>query len=176
MARLSFPPTISSKTPYTHNGKTLTLRQWATEVGLPYNTLRQRYVRGVRGDALFSKDHLSVGHHRGVKHVTQYKGESVTIRELSRITGLRYDTLCQRHLAGLTGDALTNPDRQRKTTVLTDLITHNNKSLTLVQWADELQIKLGTLRARYVKGLRGAELLAPVQPRYIKNSDDILDL
>jgi hypothetical protein len=39
----------------THDGISKTLRQWSVYLGLPYDTLRMRYRRGLRGDELFKQ-------------------------------------------------------------------------------------------------------------------------
>lgn len=176
MSRLNFPPAslaITTKTEYTYEGRTLTLMQWAKEIPLPYNTLRQRFVRGVRGADLFKKDHLSVGHHRGVKYSTTYKGETISLRELSKHpdVDITYDTLRQRHRAGLTGADLINPERKTKTNIPKEPITYMGLTMTLKQWAKRLDIQYGTLRARYVRGQRGDELFAEVDQRYGKGSE-----
>lgn len=36
------------------NGETKNLREWATETGIYYTTLHRRFMRGVRGEALFA--------------------------------------------------------------------------------------------------------------------------
>lgn len=39
----------------THDGRTNTLRGWSKFLGIPYDTLRMRYRRGLRGDELFKQ-------------------------------------------------------------------------------------------------------------------------
>ena len=39
----------------THDGHTYTLRGWAKFLGIPYDTLRMRYRRGLLGDELFKQ-------------------------------------------------------------------------------------------------------------------------
>jgi len=38
-----------------HDGHTMNLREWATFLQVPYDTLRMRYKRGKRGDDLFEQ-------------------------------------------------------------------------------------------------------------------------
>ncbi len=38
-----------------HDGYAYTLRQWADFLVIPYDTLRMRYRRGLRGDELFKQ-------------------------------------------------------------------------------------------------------------------------
>lgn len=38
---------MNSLKPITYRGKTLTLKQWGTELGLQYNTIRLRAKRGL---------------------------------------------------------------------------------------------------------------------------------
>lgn len=39
----------------THDGLTKTLRGWSVYLEIPYDTLRMRYRRGLRGDELFKQ-------------------------------------------------------------------------------------------------------------------------
>jgi hypothetical protein len=43
-----------SMTDYEWNGTTRTLKEWAEITGIDYPTIRMRYVRGKRGDELFT--------------------------------------------------------------------------------------------------------------------------
>ena len=36
-----------------YKGRTITLKEWSVFLGLPYDTLRMRYKRGMQGDRLF---------------------------------------------------------------------------------------------------------------------------
>ena len=38
-----------------HDGYSFTLRQWAEFLSIPYDTLRMRYRRGLKGDELFKQ-------------------------------------------------------------------------------------------------------------------------
>jgi hypothetical protein len=108
MSRLSFPPSTTSKTLLTLGGETLSLRDWAKKSGVPYATLRVRYERGVRDLTLLNKTHLSVGHHRGVKHETVYEGQTISLRALAKKLNLNYEKLRARHIRGLQGEALVS--------------------------------------------------------------------
>ena len=39
----------------THDGLSKTLREWSIYLSIPYDTLRMRYRRGLRGDELFKQ-------------------------------------------------------------------------------------------------------------------------
>jgi hypothetical protein len=38
-----------------HDGRSMTLKEWARFLNIPYATLRMRYTRGKRGDDLFQQ-------------------------------------------------------------------------------------------------------------------------
>lgn len=100
----------------THNGKTQTLHTWAKEVGIPYDVLRMRHVRGWDKDTLFSP----VGHRRpntsptnkkapkDVLEVIEHDGYAFTLKQWAEFLegAIPYDTLRMRYRRGLRGDEL----------------------------------------------------------------------
>jgi hypothetical protein len=95
-----------------------------------------------------------------------YQGETISLRALAKKVDLRYDTLRQRALAGVTGEALVSTERLTKTGVTKEPITYNGETHTIKEWSEKSGIKLTTLRARYERGLRGEELFAAVQDKF----------
>ena len=83
-------------------GKTQTLREWEKETGIRYSTLANRIKRGMTLEAAIERgdDHSKINAYR-----TTYKGESITIASLCRLTGKPYPLISYRvRVMGLTGD------------------------------------------------------------------------
>lgn len=89
---------------YTANGKTLSLVRWEQESGIPEKTLWWRVNRM----GLTMEQALARGitpHGAAPKHFTTYHGKRVSFAELSRGTGIVYQTIKHRILVmGMTGD------------------------------------------------------------------------
>lgn len=49
------PVPCLATTEITHDGITKTIEEWSAYLGIPYDTLRMRYARGLRGDELFKQ-------------------------------------------------------------------------------------------------------------------------
>jgi hypothetical protein len=103
----SKPRRRAPQTPYahievTHDGKTMTLRDWSDEVGIPYQTFLIRYKRGARDEALF-KDV------RAQEKPVEYQGETLTLSEWGRKLGIPAMTLIRRRLRGDEGERLFRP-------------------------------------------------------------------
>lgn len=88
---------------YTHNGETLTLKDWSRRTGIPKATLADRVGRGMPiGDAIDPDHHPK-------KNVTYtHDGQTLTLGEWARRTGIKYSTLRHRvNSAGMSiGDAI----------------------------------------------------------------------
>lgn len=84
-----------------YKGKEMTLVEASEKSGLSYSTLRSRWERGIRGEALFNE--LAP---KGNKRETWYNGKLVTLKELSKITGINLNTLNSRYYKGKRGDDL----------------------------------------------------------------------
>lgn len=78
----------------THQGRTMTIAEWARETGIPERTLSQRYHLGLRGDQLFTRLNL-----RG--HYLTFHGQTQTITEWSRELGIHASTINHRLKSGL---------------------------------------------------------------------------
>ena len=89
---------------YTAHGKTLSLVGWEEETGIPEKTLWWRVNRmGLTMEQALARGRA---HHGATpKHFTTYHGKRVSIAELSRSTGIVYQTLKERIIEkGMTGD------------------------------------------------------------------------
>ena len=79
---------------YEHDGKLMTIREWAEYVGIPRSTLSMHLRSGMPiADAINKALHV-------VKNPTyEYAGESKTLADWARSTGIKYPTLRQRIVA-----------------------------------------------------------------------------
>lgn len=74
---------------YTHDGKTLVLKDWARELGINYNTLRSRiHYYGLTFEEAIQKDPF--------KKLIEINGEEHTLKEWSDIYGIKYSTVINR--------------------------------------------------------------------------------
>lgn len=78
----------------THDGKTMTLKQWAEHLGWKYGLIASRWKQGLRGDELFAAPKLE--RNKGVTH----NGVTRTLREWSDLSGVPYVTLHWRYKNG----------------------------------------------------------------------------
>lgn len=89
---------------YTANGRTLSLVSWEAETGIPEKTLWWRVNRmGLTMEQALARGRA---HHGATpKHFTTYHGKMVSLADLSRGTGIVYQTLKYRVVVkGMTGD------------------------------------------------------------------------
>lgn len=71
--------------PITHGGRTLTLKEWARELGVSYNTLHRRFARGMPvGRAL-----CSGVERRGSGDEITHEGRTQRLSEWAREAGIR---------------------------------------------------------------------------------------
>ncbi len=73
----------------THNGKTQTIAQWAKELNINENTLRNRIQKKLPEEKIFSGAVQS-------KHNITFNGETKSLRQWSIDTGINYSTLQSR--------------------------------------------------------------------------------
>lgn len=73
----------------TYNGKTQTIAQWAKELNINQNTLRNRIQKGWSDGEIFSKSVQS-------RHNITFNGETKSLRQWSIDTGISYSTLQSR--------------------------------------------------------------------------------
>jgi hypothetical protein len=160
----------------THDGVTKPLVEWAAEKGMPNDLLRRRYHAGMIGNELFAPSYSRyAGDGLGVKrkrtetrhdlHRFAYNGKQLTIREISELTELSYDTLWQRLVKygmpiekALTAAPLKKgKEGPRKGH---NIIKAFGKEQSLTAWAREYGLPLSTLKNRiYRAGLSPEEAL-----------------
>ena len=88
-----------------YEGVEMCLKDAAAKSGMKYETLRDRYKRGDRGDRLFRPDteHLII---------VEYEGEKLCLKDAAAKSGINYNTLFGRYQRGKRGDELFAPSRQ----------------------------------------------------------------
>jgi hypothetical protein len=87
----------STNTHVTYNGKTQTLAEWAAELGIPYSRIVYRHARGWTPPELFNDDNLKG---KTVKHLVEYEGEMIPLKEASQRSGVHMQTLYWRMRVG----------------------------------------------------------------------------
>ncbi|MER9586539.1 hypothetical protein [Mesorhizobium sp. M0276] len=161
-------PQVKRTTPvYEHDGKTLTIAQWAEITGISHATLSSRIRAGhpmarVLSIAPLPKGRRSNGlpsfnrQRASAKRYT-YGGVSGSLNYWADHAGIKYRTLARRLKQGMTIElALTANHRER----VQALHAINGVSKTLAEWADYAGIKYNTLIARIVAGRSLAEAVA----------------
>lgn len=69
-------------------GKEMTLKEWAAETGIAYQTIRRRMQKGMPPEEALTREVRS-----GPSHLLTYKGESHTISEWAQLLGCARCTL-----------------------------------------------------------------------------------
>ena len=174
-----------AKIEVTHRGETRTLSHWGKCLNIATQTLVARYKKGLRGEELLSTNmwgglstprspakfplvsvHKSPRSHKYADQLITYEGETRTLKDWAEHLGAPYNLLQSRLKAGKTGLALFTPDKHVATN-LPDYahmqVTHNDLTMNLKQWATHLSIPYATLRIRYARGKRGAELFQEIK-------------
>lgn len=75
----------------TFHGKTMNIKQWSIELGISYSLIQSRLKHGWSADKALSEPVLPKGHFHC--KMIEFKGESKTISEWSRLLGINYKTL-----------------------------------------------------------------------------------
>jgi hypothetical protein len=98
-----------------HDGYSFTLKQWADflDGAIPYDTLRMRYRRGLRGDDLFAQVRLKVKLGINEPHAiaVKYKDEVHNLADWARKLKMPISTMYSRYRHGKRGDDLFAPWR-----------------------------------------------------------------
>ena len=135
------------------NGEVRTLAEWAELSGLLYRTIRYRYERGIRGEALIDKENERTK--AAVK--VEIKGEIHTLEEWARLSGVQIRTLRKRYERGVRGEDLIDKENERKKEAMK--VEINGEVHTFKEWERVSGVLCRTMRMRYEKGIRGEELL-----------------
>jgi len=83
----------------THNGQTKTAAEWARELGMSPNALKDRIARGIPIDEALSRP-------KQENKTAVFDGRTLNLRQLSKAVGVPYTTIVSRYNAGKRGEEL----------------------------------------------------------------------
>lgn len=151
--------------------ETHTMTEWAKILKMNRHTLRMRYLRGLRGEALVAP--LEPRKPRVVKQeaptteqetqpqeiplpypqrLLTYKGKTKTLKDWSRITGIQFGTVLQRYKANKTPEQiLAKIDPTASTHANQRLLTYKGETLNMTKWANRYSIPLSTALYRHAR-------------------------
>lgn len=133
---------------YTHNGQTLTLRQWAEQSGINYITLYHRIrKRHMSLDHALNPNHLPTG--KKPKRYT-HAGKTLTLHQWAEYLGVRYALLRRRLASGVPAEQALTADRLSPR-LNTKTHTVNGITKTLPEWAEHLGITYSALMQRLTR-------------------------
>jgi len=101
---------------------------------------------------------------------THYNNHLLSLNEIAKQSDLPYNIIYARYKRGWRGDALTAPVQRDRSFIV---LTHNGKTMTLKEWAQEIGIAYETLRKRHKAGKSVAETLHPdIYPTHTEPDSD----
>lgn len=167
----------SNKTSNTYiwiNGQRYTQQELARKYNMGHKTISYRVNHGWSDEEIIGDAYQNLDKSRQMS--TTIEGETKTLIEWARISGVNIVTLRDRYRRGIRGKELLQPANQRynhhpnpiKIDVNGDLLSFNELSV-------RTGINIKTLRERYAKGLRDNDLIAPPgkAPRIVKKKEVI---
>jgi len=134
----------------THNGKTLTISDWARELGVSRQTLWMRYSSQrsqLPMEKVFQKGNFCEGNVCSGRKTSfrTYNGETLSIREWAEKLGVNKDVLWNRlrkyPLDVVLSDSIPKREKIRE-------ISWNGKTQSVEKWAEEIGIEEVSLRNR----------------------------
>ena len=160
--------------------ETHTMTEWAKILKMNRHTLRMRYLRGLRGEALVAPleprkprvvaeiinirttVHMEDGAEQGTQpqeiplpypqRLLTYKGKTKTLKDWSRITGIQFGTVLQRYKANKTPEQiLAKIDPTASTHANQRLLTYKGETLNMTKWANRYSIPLSTALYRHAR-------------------------
>lgn len=148
---------VSTNRHITAEGRTKIMQRWAEDTGIRQEVLSKRLKRGLSSNELLSNRNRMI--------YVVYKGEKVTLTELSELTSICVRTLYYRYTQyGNDIEELTRP----VTSTLDNTAIISGETLSLRQIARYFNIKESTLVSRYISGDRDEELIKPVLKKNIR--------
>ena len=101
---------MSEPRAYPFRGELKTIREISDETGIPKDTLRRRLDYGMPYDKAFTERDLRVERLRATAVIKiDYRGEKISLLELSERTGIKRGTLANRYRFGDRGERLWRP-------------------------------------------------------------------
>ena len=158
------PRKPSRQTFLTHNGETLSVRQWSDRLGIARHTIHSRLKLGLTVDRVLTPGDLRLNL-RGTEPINflTYEGQTRSLAEWSRITGINAATIRHRQCRGLSSERILDPRLnvrldKPKPTRRSFYITAQGQRLTLAEWSRRTGIDRATIRARILQqGMSGDE-------------------
>jgi hypothetical protein len=93
------------------NGEEIGLHKLSKETGIQYTTLYRRYKKGIRDDSIIINTNPKKG--RPTIYMVEIDGEEISLKYLSKETGISYTTLKNRYLAGARGKEILKRRRKK---------------------------------------------------------------
>ncbi len=140
---------------YTHDGRTMTIAEWAADAGLTRSALSKRMGAGhTLAEALGLAAHNA--------KLYTHDGQTMTLKEWAAHTGKKRAAIASMLQRGRTlAEAITTQNgRDAK------LYTHDGQTLTLWQWSQALGLSVATLRKRLSSGLPSNVVFCPDRPQH----------
>lgn len=147
----------SAASQITHDGTTRTLHAWAAITGIPASNLRYRISSGWTTERALT---TPVGRpaaqpkpqRTSTAKTLTYEGQTKTIAQWSKITGISKIVLYMRERSGWNAERIiTTPYAPRGTNV--KRITHEGLSLTIAEWSKRIGVSISTIQRRRRNGL-----------------------
>lgn len=139
----------------TINGETKTISEWSEISGVPPKTLRHRIISNWKEEDLLNNVYKA-------KDV-EINGVHKSLTEWAKDYNLPVTTLHSRHRAGIRGEELIVPIKDRR---VRTIVRGENLTIDEIwnKYKDQMGIKNKTaLTSRYNQGLRGEELIKPTK-------------
>lgn len=118
--------------------RTLTVTQWAKELGVTPSTIRRRHRRGI------PIDHV----HRDCSPIT-FMNRTMTIQQWSGELGIPAATIAERRRRGLPPQQVLSTERLPRLVIT---LTYQGRTLNIHAWAAELGLPIWLVIQRYRKG------------------------
>lgn len=135
---------------FTHDGKTMCLKDWAMHVGVNVNTLRQRLERGITfADAIKPTDSVPTKN----KRLITFNGKTQSLSAWAREIGIKPVSLYNRLQRGWPLEkALHNGPVDKVEYKSVNALTFNGKTMGVCDWARETGIPQATISSRLSRG------------------------
>lgn len=139
-------------TKITFKGRTMTLRQWASELGVTPRMLHGRLRNG------WPLEQVLVPRMRQRDKRIEFNGDSLTVKEWSIKLGIPAFTLYGRLRKGLPFDKVFFQGQMKPG--VSHLLTFNGITLNLTEWSERLGVPFNTLQGRVKRGFSVEKVLS----------------
>ena len=137
-----------------YNGEKKTFREWAETLDIDYETIKNRYYKGWDNKEILTTPY---NNHRRVLTIGD---KTMTLNEWAEELNVEPGTLWYRYKNNFSDEDMVKPVNKNKKNIKSSIyITYNNEKKTIKEWAEELDLNVGTLYNRYYKGWTPEEIL-----------------